>query len=162
MILHTRPIQLLTGNRATATPVTCFTVSRELLHRCFVNFSMHRSIITAFWEVFGGAWTCPLGYRKSAIRYKIGKSSFFDKNELHVADAILQCIDEYLSRFGLFRRHVLCANSVGIEVHDTLAKRTSTSRSKKAAPRRDNVVLSLRAFDFPLVLQCNSLRIGPF
>ena len=39
---------------------------------------------------------------------------------------------------------------------------SQTSRSKKAAPRRDNVALSLRAFDIPLVFQCNSLRIGPF
>ena len=81
--------------------------------------------------------------RKSAVVYKFGKSSFFDKNGLHVADAILHCIDEYLSRFGLFRRHVLCATLLGISVHDTLATKDPTLRTAKAVPGLQNVEVSI-------------------
>ena len=44
MILHTRPIQLLTGNRATVSPGTCFTVSRELCKK----IPTHRWDLTTF------------------------------------------------------------------------------------------------------------------
>ena len=87
----------------------------------------------------------------------LGAKMSFDVADAHCNVHIHNCLDS-----GPFGRHVLCATGVGIKVHDTLAKRTSTSRTKRAAPRRDKVVLSLGAFDFPLVLQWNSLRIGPF
>ena len=45
----------------------------------------------------------PVCHPASSYPFQNWKIIIFDKNELHVADAILRCIDEYLSRFGLFR-----------------------------------------------------------
>ena len=78
---------------------------------------------------------------------------FSIKMSFNVADAHCDVkIYDYLGSASS-GRHVLCGTGVGSLVHDTLAKRDSTPRTEKAALRRVKVALSLRAFDFPLVLQ---------
>ena len=92
---------------------------------------MPRSIITPFGEVLEHA--C-LGGRLQLFYTSVENHYFLTKMSFNVADAhcdvdIHNCLDS-----GPFGRHVLCDTSVGISVHDVLAKRGSTPRSKKAGP----------------------------
>ena len=98
----------------------------------------------------------PLSVTKLENRHFSTKMSFMLLMQFYTA-VMNTCLDS-----GPSRRHVLCEALEGNYTHDALAKKISTLRTENAAPRRDNVALSLRPFEIAPVLQCNSQRIGPF
>ena len=127
MILHTRPIQLLTGKRERREP------ARASQFR--VNFvkldSMPRSIISPFWEVLEHA---RLGAGSPLEYTSVENHHFLTKMSFNVADAhcninIHNCLDS-----GSSGGHALCEAPVGISVHNTLATKDPTLRTAKAVP----------------------------